>query len=196
MLFFTYEEYVKFDNVIDDFDYKVFFEILYYLGLRQGELQALTFKDIDFKKEELKITKTLTTKIKDKEWYISSPKTKNSNRVLPIPKKIMEHLIAINNRAKTYKDYKCDWFIFGFTIPYKETTIQKRKNKYCKLAEVKQIRIHDFRHSCASLLIHKNASIALVSKYLGHSNITITLNTYTHMYKSDLENIKEVLNNL
>ncbi len=64
------------------------------------------------------------------------------------------------------------------------------------MANVKQIRIHDFRHSCASLLINQGASIALVSKYLGHSNITITLNTYTHMFQSELENISNKLNNL
>lgn len=196
MLFFSYEEYKKFNSVIDDFDYKVFFELLYFLGLRQGELQALTFNDIDFEKEVLKINKTLTTKIKGEKWLISTPKTKNSIRILPIPKQVLNNLKTIKNNATKFTDYKDSWFVFGFIAPYKETTIQKRKNKYCELAEVKQIRIHDFRHSCASLLIHKNASIALVSKYLGHANISITLNTYTHMYKSDLENIKDVLNNL
>jgi integrase len=81
-------------------------------------------------------------------------------------------------------------------LPFRETTIQVNKNKACKLARIKQIRIHDFRHSCASLLINKGASIALVSKYLGHSNISITLNTYTHMYKSELDNMIKILNNL
>ena len=64
------------------------------------------------------------------------------------------------------------------------------------MARVKDIRIHDFRHSCASLLINKGASISLVSKYLGHSNISITLNTYTHMYKSELIEMTNILNNL
>ena len=64
------------------------------------------------------------------------------------------------------------------------------------MAGVKQIRIHDFRHSCASLLINKGASIQLVSKYLGHSNINITLATYTHLYQSELEDIKKTLDTL
>jgi len=71
----------------------------------------------------------------------------------------------------------------------------KQKNFYCNLIE-KGIRIHGFRHSCASLLINNGASIALVSKYLGHGNISITLNTYTHMYKSELENMTNILNKL
>ncbi len=52
----------------------------------------------------------------------------------------------MNIKAKQYKDYKDSWFVFGNSIPFKETTIQLRKNKYCKLANVKQIRVHDFRH--------------------------------------------------
>lgn len=196
MQFFTYEEYTKFDKVINNFEYHTFFETLYFMGLRQGEAQALCWSDINFEKEEIKITKTLTTKIKGENWTISSPKTKNSIRILPLPKNLLEDLKMLYNKAKAYKDFSKEWFIFGNTIPFKETTICKKKNKYCELADVKQIRIHDFRHSCASLLINKGASIVLVSKYLGHANISITLNTYTHMYKSELENITNLLNNL
>lgn len=196
MQFFTYEEYKKFDSVIDKFDYKVFFSLLYYMGLRQGEATALNWKDINFEKQELSISKTLTTKIKGEKWTITSPKTKNSIRVLPIPNNVLDGLKQLKNNAKDFKDFKESWFCFGNSMPFKETTICETKNKYCKKAGVKQIRIHDFRHSCASLLINKGSSIALVSKYLGHSNISITLNTYTHMYKSELENITNLLNNL
>lgn len=196
MDFFTYEEYKQFDSVIDNFDYHVFFEVLYYLGLRQGECCALTWKDIDFKKETLTINKTLTTKIKGEKWTVSSPKTKNSNRTLPLTKKLLDDLKIMYNNAKQYTDFRYDWFVFGNSDPFKETTIQKKKNDYCKEAKVKQIRIHDFRHSCASLLINKGATISLVSKYLGHSKISTTLNTYTHLYKSELEDMTKILNNL
>lgn len=55
---------------------------------------------------------------------------------------------------------------------------------YLHIADI--IKIHDFRHSCASLLISKGANITLVSKFLGHSNVATTLNIYTHFYKNDL----------
>ena len=194
--FFTYEEYKKFDSIIDNFMHHVFFETLYFMGIRQGEAQALTWNDIDFEKKELNINKTLTTKIKGEKWTISTPKTKNSARVLPIPKNLLNDLKALKLEAQKFKDYEDSWFVFGNSTCFPETTIQKNKNKYCKLAKIKQIRVHDFRHSTASLLINKGASIALVSKYLGHSNISITLNTYTHMYKSELEQISNVLDNL
>lgn len=196
MQFFTYEEYLKFSSVIENKDWNLFFKMLYFLGLRQGELQALNWNDIDFERKELKINKTLTTKIKGENWTITTPKTKNSNRIIPIPQNIMIELKKHLEYVKKYSDFKKEWFIFGNSIPYKETTICSYKNKYCDLANLPKIRIHDFRHSCASLLINQGASIALVSKYLGHSKVSITLDIYTHMYKSELEDITNKLNNL
>lgn len=196
MLFFTYDEYLKFINKVDKFEYKVFYQVLYFMGLRQGECMALNWNDIDFEKKTLSVSKTLTSKIKGESYTISSPKTKSSCRILPIPQNVLNSFKMLYNNAKQYTDFNKEWFIFGNSLPFRETTIQEYKNKACKLAKVKQIRIHDFRHSCASLLINKGASIALVSKYLGHSNISITLNTYTHMYQSELDNMIKILNNL
>jgi site-specific recombinase XerD len=70
------------------------------------------------------------------------------------------------------------------------------KNKYAKEANVKQIRIHDFRHSCASVLINNGASIMIVAKYLGHSKIDQTLNTYSHLFKNKLDEIVQTLDSL
>lgn len=196
MDFYTYDEFKQFISVVDDLEWNTFFSLLYFMGLRQGEAQALNWNDINFEKKELSITKTLTTKIKGEEYSISTPKTKNSIRTLPIPDIVLNGLKSMNNNAKKYKNYKEKWFVFGNSYPFPETTIQKRKNNYCKQAKLKQIRIHDFRHSCASFLINKGASIVLVSKYLGHSNITMTLNTYTHMYKNELEDIAKMINNI
>lgn len=196
MQFFTYEEFQKFISVIEEFEYKTFFEVLYYLGLRQGEACSLTWSDIDFNKKEVSINKTITTKLRGQLYTISSPKTKKSNRILPIPKKLLESLKIMKLNAKKKKYFKESWFVFGDELPFRETTIQVRKNKYCKLAGVKQIRIHDFRHSCASFLIQNGASIVLVSKYLGHSKISITLDTYTHLYENELKKVSNLIDTL
>lgn len=196
MQFFTYEEFQKFISVIDEFDYKTFYEVLYYLGLRQGEACSLTWSDIDFDKKEVSINKTITTKLKGQLYTISSPKTKKSNRILPIPKRLLESLKILKEKAKKKKYFKETWFVFGDELPFRETTIQVKKNKYCKLAGVKQIRIHDFRHSCASFLIQNGASIVLVSKYLGHSKISITLDTYTHLYENELKKVSNLIDTL
>ena len=155
---------------------------------------ALTWKDVVG--NNLNINKTLSNRLKGEQRETSTPKTKNSIRILPLTEKIKKDLDIMKSNAKQYIDYSDDWFIFGNTRPLVQSTICTYKNRYCKLAGVKQIRIHDFRHSCASLLINKGANITLVSKYLGHTNISITLNTYTHMYKSELEQMTNILNNL
>ena len=196
MQFFTYDEFQKFISVIDELNWKTFFEVLYYLGLRQGEATALTWNDINFNKKEVSINKTLTTKLKGQLYTVSSPKTLSSNRVLPIPNKLLKSFQELKEKAKTKKYFNETWFVFGDELPFRETTIQKRKNTYCKLAEVKQIRIHDFRHSCASFLINSGASIVLVSKYLGHSKVSTTLDTYTHLYKNELLEVSKMIDTL
>ena len=194
MNFFTIDEFNQFLSVIKDEFWKTLFETLFYCGLRQGELQALKWKDIDFTKKTININKTLTTKIKGEKYSIFPPKTKSSYRILPITDFLYNDPKNIYNLYNKLPGFNEDWFVFGGIRPTPETTIQVHKNNYCKMANVQQIRIHDFRHSTASLLISKNADPSLVAKYLGHSNVSMTLNTYSHMYKSKLNSIKEIIN--
>lgn len=196
MQFFTYDEFKKFISVVEEFNYRTFYETLYYLGLRQGEATALTWEDVDFEKKEVKINKTLTTKLKGQLYTVSSPKTVNSNRILPIPAKLLSSYQKLKKEAAKKKYFKESWFVFGDELPFRETTIQVKKNKYCKESKVKTIRIHDFRHSCASFLIQHGASIVLVSKYLGHSKISVTLDTYTHLYKNELLEVSKMIDTL
>ena len=196
MNFFTLDEFNRFCSVIHDPEWLLFFQFLFWFGLRKGELQALTWDCVDLKKSELHINRTLTTKLKGIEYSVSSPKTKNSIRALPIPSRLIESIKKYKCHEMEYSDFNDSWFVFGGTIPYKDTTIEVHKNNYCSASGVKKIRIHDFRHSCASMLINKGASIQLVSKYLGHGSIDITLRTYTHFYPSELENIKNVIDSL
>jgi len=196
MDFFTIDEYNKFFGVIDVLEHQIFFDILYFLGLRKSEALALTWNDIDLNKATISISKNITRFVDGNKWQFSTPKTKNSIRVLPIPNRVLNRLKMLKKEHIKYKNFSKDWLLFGITEPWGNTTICNLKNRYCKMAGVKQIRIHDFRHSCASLLINKGASIQLVSKYLGHANINITLATYTHLYKSELDSIKKTLDTL
>lgn len=74
--------------------------------------------------------------------------------------------------------------------------LEKEKNKNAMNAGLKQIRIHDFRHSCASLLINNGANIMIVAKYLGHAKIDETLNTYSHLFKNKMDDIVNMMNHL
>ena len=80
--------------------------------------------------------------------------------------------------------------------PVCSNTPTNHKNVNCKLENVKQIRLHDFRHSCASLLVNNGANITRVAKYLGHTKIEETLNTYTHLFNSDLNEVIDLINKL
>lgn len=97
-----------------------------------------------------------------------------------------EMLVGFNNK----------FFVVGDIAPASNNRYSDRKNKNCKLAGVKQIRLHDFRQSCASLLIHQNASINVLSTYLGHSKIEETLNTYTHLYSNALTDITSLIDKM
>lgn len=77
-----------------------------------------------------------------------------------------------------------------------DSNIYLRRTKLATLAGLKVIRIHDFRHSCASLLINNGANVTLVTKYLGHTKIEETLNTYTHLFNSVLNEVVNLIDKL
>ena len=93
-------------------------------------------------------------------------------------------------------DFNDDWFVFGGLKPLVPTTIGRKRDMYCKKLGVKKIRIHDFRHSHASLLISKGVPITMISKRLGHSNIEMTFNTYAHLIPEDEDKAINALENL
>lgn len=194
MEFFTIDEFQKFISVEDDIVFKPLFETLYYMGLRKGELRGLQWKDIDFYNKMMKIHKQIPSIYSMNNYRLSPLKTQNSNRDLPINDLLINDLKKLYNCQKEYKNFSQEWFVFGNETPIPKDAIRTRKNKNCKLAGVKQIRVHDFRHSCASFLINYSASITLVAKYLGHTKIDETLNTYSHMYQNKLEDIVKLIN--
>ena len=196
MDFFTIEEFKKFIFVIDDINFKCFFKMLYYCGLRKGEAKALTWNDIDFDLSSVSISKTLTNNINGKKYIITSPKTATSNRVLPLTNDLIIELKNLYNMQKQKYNFNKNWFVFGGKESFKNDTIRSKKNKFCKLAKVKQIRVHDFRHSCASLLINSGANITIVAKYLGHSKTEETLNTYNHLFQNQMDEILNIINKI
>lgn len=178
MLFWELDEFNKFISVIDDITHKALFYILYTCGLRIGETLALQWKDIDFDNKSLRVSKTY-----DFSSHIStSPKTEKSNRLVIIPKKCMVAINTLYERDSKCVGFNDDCFIFGFRYPISLSTVHYNKNRYCKLAGVKQIRIHDFRHSHVSLLINLRFSPFDIAKRLGHS-VDMVNNRYGHWFK-------------
>lgn len=199
MDFYEPEEFFKFISVVDDLRYKCFFELLYYCGLRRSEARGLQLKHIDFNNKTLTVSQQVLNPSNSNastEWYISSTKTEASNRTIPISTTLLNDLAELKKTNERLSKFKQTWFVLGDDVPMATGRMYFYRDKYTKLAGVKRIRLHDFRHSCASALISGSAPITAVSNFLGHSETTETLETYTHMFKKDLANVPKFFDTL
>ena len=174
--FWTPEEYKKFSEACkDNIEYFTMFEILYYTGMREGELLALTLNDIDFKRRTISINKTYY-RIKGKD-LINPPKTEGSERIIDIPEFLADEI-------KDYVSYlykpNPETRLFQKVPQYLRNILRDRANR----AGVKIIRVHDIRHSHASMLINLGTNPVLVAERLGHENANITMKTYAHLFPS------------
>jgi integrase len=172
MLIWTVDEFKKFIACEDKAAANLAFEVLFWTGIRSGELLALTPKDI-LPTKEINIDKTFT-RYKGAD-VVTEPKTPKSKRVVPIPDFLYEHIHAYLNLLHKPGD---DERIFYFT----RSLLSAEIRRCSKLAGVKQIRTHDLRHSHASFLIEKGYDIFLISERLGHEKVETTMNTYGHLY--------------
>ena len=186
--FYNIKEFKQFIKYVDDEIYKQFFNLMFFTGLRPGEAMALKFKDLS--DGYINISKTLNSHGKRE---ISTPKTFSSNRVIRIDKVLERDLLALKKLYKGQCAFKEDLFLFGGMKPLSPTTINRRKEKACQMAKIRPITLHQFRHSHATLLLQRGIMINEVSKRLGHSKASTTLDIYSH---TDLTQEKRVLNTL
>ncbi len=193
--FWTIDEYKKFISVVDDDLYKLFFSTLFFTGVRLGECIALNWTD--FKDGYLDINKTIS-KEKDSSgnYVFNSPKTPSSFRKIKLDNCLVSSFNNLYKKEKLKSDFNDKWFIFGGKKPLTQTTIGRRKNLYCDIAGVKKIRLHDFRHSHATLLLSQGVPITVISQRLGHSNINMTLNTYSHLVPTDEIKAINIINSI
>ena len=199
MDFYEPEEFFKFISVVDDLRYKCFFELLYYCGLRRSEARGLQWKHIDFINKTLTVSQQVLNPSNSNastEWYISSTKTEASNRTIPIATTLLNDLAELKKSNERIAKFKQTWFVLGDDVPMATGRMYFYRDKYAEKAGVRRIRLHDFRHSCASALISGSAPITAISNFLGHSETTETLETYTHMFKKDLANVPKFFDTL
>lgn len=95
-----------------------------------------------------------------------------------------------------FYDFNDSFFVISNAKPIADSTIYARRTKLASEANLHAIRIHDFRHSCTSLLINSGANVTLFAKFLGHTKIEETLNTYSHMFSTALDNVVSIIDNL
>ena len=181
--FWTYEEFEQFISHVKNYKHKICFKILFFGGLRVGELLALDRKDFNFRENKISITKSKIQSTGE----ISTPKTPESEREIDMPVEIMKE---VKNYIRNLK-----------VIPVAPSPIFNTSHsalwlslKNCAIkAGVKKIRIHDLRHSHASHLIHLGVPITTISCRLGHKSPKITLDVYSHMYEESGKQTAELL---
>lgn len=187
--FWTLDEFNRFMDALDAAaPFRMAYELLFFTGCRSGELLALTVKDVDTAAGTIDINKNFAHL--DGKDYIMPPKTPKSKRLITLPPIVSQHL----------QDY-----IAALYEPEPEERLFAMLNKYSlakKLkataanAGIKKIRVHDLRHSHASLLIELGFSPLLISERLGHENIETTLQIYSHLYPNKANEVSEKLNQL
>lgn len=198
--FYVFNEFEQFLSGEDEPRFIILWKTLYYCGLRIGEARGLQWKDVDWKKRTIWVNKQVQSiNNYSSSYFICDTKTATSNRKIPMCDDLYDSMKDYYDSVKQYKNFNEGFYCFGedkgiTPIPY--STARRRKVVVAERAGVKEIRLHDFRHSCASLLINSGANISVVSKYLGHSDINETLNTYSHMFDSALNSVVNVMNNL
>lgn len=184
----TPEQFDMFNQNVDNYTLKCMFRVLYYTGMRRGECRALLKTDLDTNNRYLSVTKSTRRNA------VNRLKTASSRRNVALDSDTFEMLLPLLNVEGDY--------LFGGLESISNSMLQREFVKAKEGTNVKldeplpDIRLHDFRHSHASVLINNGANIVAVSKRLGHSDINTTLRRYTHLMQKSVDEVLEIINDL
>ena len=181
-------------GTISEYAFYVFFCVAYYMGMRKGEINALRWSDING--ELLTVRRSVSQKIKGESVVETLPKNKTSYRTIEIPAPLMEILAEYKKRLAARDAYRDNYRVCGGgeNSVLSDTNIELHNRRYAEAAGLPRIRIHDFRHSHASLLANEGINIQEIARRLGHAKIEMTWNTYAHLYPRESERSLSVLN--
>lgn len=172
----------------------IFFMLAYYTGARKGEINALRWTDVDGK--NVRITRSVTQKIRGEAWVETPPKNESSVRRIQMPVPLIEALKEHMERQKRGEGWSESCFICGGLAPIPDTTIENYNQRFAKAAGVKHITIHEFRHSHASVLCNAGINIKEIARRLGHADEQTTMRTYAHLYPQEEERAVGILNGI
>ena len=164
-------------------------------GIRSGEALALSWRDVDWGRKSLRIHKTLVYPYSLKRCFVqNSPKSKSSNRQIPLSTRAYGLLSDLYEQASPQSD---DELIFHRESDKSSSMGYNRMAKHiqrlCSVANVEYRGLHVFRHTFATNCYYKGCEIKKLSKFLGHSSVTITYNTYIHLYGDTLEELRSIV---
>ena len=184
MNIWTQKEYERFSNAISKSSMKLAFDILFYTGMRSGELLALTPADI-LSSKRIDINKNYA-KIKGEELFLE-PKTPKAKRCISIPDFLYDDIQEYI--SKLYGIGNGDRIFY-----FQKTALEKEMKRVSERIGLKPIRVHDLRHSHASMLIELGFTPLEIAERLGHESIKTTLDTYSHLYPDKDQKLADRLN--
>lgn len=187
MKFWTLEQFNQVIPHVKKLPARVGLSILFWTGLRIGELLALSPADIDLESKTLSVKRSF--QMIDGQEVITDPKTYKSKRVLPLPGKLCDEI-------REYEDALYEPDPDDRLFPYTKHYFRHQLRRAATLAGVEPIRLHDLRHSHAALLIQLKTPILLVSQRLGHDNVETTLRVYGHLYPATADETMQKLDDL
>ena len=194
--YYTPEQYRRFiAEAKKDADrrYYVFFSIAFYTGMRKGEINALRWTDIEG--NIIHVRRSVTQKLKGDD-VETPPKNKSSYRNLQMPKNMMDILDEHKSILISNGIYREENRICGGERCLRDSSIEHKNTAYASAAGLPHIRIHDFRHTHASVLINEGISIQEIARRLWHSKVEITWNTYAHLYPREEERAVRILDRI
>lgn len=205
---FSHEEINKMAIAVDS-KIKYISLIAVATGMRRGEILALNEGDISYKTNEITINKSIATTAifdadnnKTKQTILQDPKTTKSERVIPLPASIIQIIkkaILLRNKEKLKagSSYNNEYFKFLFLSEQGNLinagNIDKTWAKFLKDLDIKHKKFHALRHTYATMQFENDIPVKTVSNLLGHTDINITLNTYTHVLKKQKEKAIDIL---
>ena len=176
---------------LTDWGYYIFFNIAFYTGMRKGEINALKWSDID--DEILHVRRSISQKVSGGD-IETPPKNKSSYRDLQMPLPLIKILNEHKERQKREKRFTDDFRVCGGVQCLRDTSISNKNIQFAQAAGLPVIRVHDFRHTHASLLVNEGINIQEIARRLGHAQIEMTWNTYSHLYPREEERAVSILN--
>ncbi|MDP9373215.1 MAG: site-specific integrase [Chloroflexota bacterium] len=171
------------------------------LGLRQGEVLGLRWEDVDLDAGTLRVAVAVQRRKGVKE--LVEPKTEQSRRTLPLPAVLVAVLRAhrvrqLEERLAMGERWHEQGLVFPSTVgtPLEPRNVTRHYKQLLKRASLPDVRFHDLRHSCATLLVAQGVHPRLVMEYLGHSQISLTMNTYAHVLPEAQREVASLMDTL
>lgn len=196
------DEAARFLAAASEDRFALLFALALSTGMRPEEYLGLKWKDIDLEKGVVSVQRALVWRDKKQGWSFTEPKTAKSRRSIPLPASIVRLLASHKarqgeQRLKAGKKYENHDLVF---TTRKGAPLMRRNILRCHFRPILEkaglpasIRLYDLRHTCATLLLAANEHPKVVSERLGHSNITLTLDTYSHVLPSMQQGASEKL---